>query len=339
VGDGVQYPEMHDGGEPVGTPGVAPDPYSERLVGAPPVATLAPPQPNRSHRVGLAVAAVAVLVVAAVGIILGTTSASHTSSTAPSAPAVSDSPDKVVLTAIDSALGAKTADLQMTVEMTISGTGQVTASGQGVEDFTNHAAQIEMAYHGLKGLDGVAISVRYTDGGVYLSIPTLGTLLPGKSWISESVAGSSLTPGSSNPSSLLQILQSAGDQVTPLGPSVVDGAPVHGYHVVIPEAAIQQRLRTADLPAGVAQTAQSMYGPGGITTDVFVNDANGLLRRVQADLDLTIAGHAVTGKVVEDTSNYGVPVTVTAPPAGQVASFQQFEQAASAVSGNSSTSG
>jgi hypothetical protein len=339
VGDDVQDPEMRDGGEPVEPPGVAPDPYPAPLVGAPPVARLAPPEPNRSHRLGLAVAAVAVLIAAAVGIIVGTTSASHTSATSTSTPAVSGSPNKVVLTAIDSALGAKSADLQMTVEMTISGSGQVTASGQGVEDFTNHAAQFEMTYHGLKGLDGVAISMRYTGGGVYVSIPMLGTLLPGKSWISESVAGSSLTPGSSNPSSLLQILQSEGDQVSPLGPSVVDGAPAHGYHVIIPEAAIQQRLRTADLAAGVAQAAQSMYGPGGITTDVFINDANGLLRRVQADLNLTIAGHAVTGKVVEDTSNYGVPVTVTAPPAGQVASFQQFEQAASAVSGNSSTSG
>jgi len=339
VGDDVQDPEMHDDGEPVGSPGVTPDPYPAPLVDAPPVAWLAPPEPNRSHRVGLAVAAVAVVIVAAVGIVVGTTSASHTSATATSAPAVSGSPDKVVLTAIDSALGAKTADFQMTVEITVPGEGQVTASGQGVMDFTDNAAQFDMTYHGVKALDGMTISMRYTGSDAYLSIPMLGTVVPGKSWLSVPTSGSSLTPGSSNPASVLQILQSEGAQVTPLGPSVVGGAPVHGYHVIIPEAAMQQRLSKADLPAGVAQAAQGMFGSGGIAMDVFVNDANGLLRRVQADLNLTISGHSVNGKVMEDMSNYGVPVTVTAPPADQVASFQQFEQAAAGVSGTTSTSG
>ena len=337
--DDAQHPEMHDGGEPVDAPGVAPDPCPAPLVGAPPVARLAPPESNRSHRVGLAVAAVGVLILAAVGIIVGTTSTSHTSAPSTSAPAVSGSPNKVVLTAIDTALGAKTADLQMTVEITIPGAGQETASGQGVMDFTNNAAQFDMTYHGLKAVDGMAMSMRYVGGDAYVSIPMMGTLLPGKSWISVSAGGSSLAPGSSNPASLLQLLQSEGDQVTPLGPSAVDGAPVHGYHVVIPEAAIQQRLSKADLPAGVAQAAQGMFGTGGIAMDVFINDANGLLRRVQADLTMSISGHSVTGKVVEDTSNYGVPVTVTAPPADQVASLQQFEQAAAGVSGTSSASG
>ena len=339
MGDDVQDPEMHDGGEPVGTPGVTPDPYPAPLVGAPPVARLAPHATGRSHRVGLTVAAVAVLVVAAVGIVVGTTSASHTSATSTSAPTVSGSPNRVVLTAIDSALGAKTADLQMTVEITIRGEGQVTASGQGVMDFTNNAAQFDATYHGLKGLDGMAISMRYTGGDAYLSIPMLGTVVPGKSWLSVPTSGSSLTPGSSNPASVLQILQSRGDQVTPLGPSVVDGAPVHGYHVVISEAAIQQRLSKADLPPGVAQAAQGMFGTGGIAMDVFVNDANDLLRRVQTHLNMTVSGHSMHGSVTEDMSNYGVPVSVTAPPADQVVSFQQFEQAAGTVSGNSSVSG
>ena len=338
MGDDVQYPETHDGGEPGGTPGGAPDAYPAPVLGAPPVARLSPPESSRSHRVGLAVAA-AVLMVAAVGIIVGTTSTSPRSATSPSAHAVSGSPDKVVLTAIDSALGAKTADLQMTVDITIPGLGQVTASGQGVMDFTNNAAQFDMTYHGVKALDGMTISMRYTGGDAYVSLPMMGTLLPGRSWISVPVGGSSLSPGSSNPASLLQILQSEGDQVTPLGSSVVDGMPIHGYHVVVPEAAIQQRIAKADLPVGAAQALQGMFGTGGIAMDVFVNDAGGLLRRLQADLALTLAGHSGTGKITEDTSNYGVPVTVTAPPADQVASLQQFEQAAAAPSSNSSASG
>ena len=38
----------------------------------------------------------------------------------------------------------------------------------------------------------------------------------------------------------------------------------------------------------------------------------------------------MTGTVTEDTSNYGIPVNVTTPPADQVASLSDFTRAASA---------
>ena len=137
---------------------------------------------------------------------------------------------------------------------------------------------------------------------------------------------------------MFQILRSQGDQVTPLGASQINGSPVDGYHVVISEAAMQKHLSEASALVGSSSAAQNLFGPSGASMDVFVDPATGMLRRIATDLNITIAGQTVTGNAIEDMSNFGVPVTVTAPPADQVVSFQQFTQVASRVLGSSSGS-
>jgi hypothetical protein len=321
--DGDEAPEAADaapGAGPVATPAAPVILYSEPLPGP------------RKRRMGWVLAAVAVVVIAAVGVTLGVASTNHTASP----PAPSASPNKVVLTAIDSTLGAKTADVHMTILMTVPGQGQITATGSGVMDFTNNAARVTIGYQGEPQLAGVSLTELFVGGGGYLSVTDLSEIVPGKSWVALPVTGASVAPGSSNPADMFQILQSQGDQVTSLGASQVNGSPVDGYHVVIPEAAIQKRLSGVNLPAGMAQAAQGMFGPGGISMDVYVDSATGLMRRLTTDLTLTVAGQSVTAKATEDTSNFGVPVSITAPPADQVASFQQFSQAASSALGSTS---
>jgi hypothetical protein len=272
-----------------------------------------------------------VVLIAAVGVTVGVLSGPHSASP----PTPSGSPNKVVLAAIDSTLGAKTADVQMTILITVPGQGQITATGEGVMDFTNNSARITIGYHGEPELAGISMTELFVGGAGYLSMSHLSDVVPGKSWVALPVTGASVAPGSSNPADMFQILQAQGDQVTPLGASQINGSPVDGYHVVISQAAIQKRLSDANLPAGLAQAANGMFGAGGISMDVYVDTATGLMRRVTTDLTLTIAGQTVTGKAIEDTSNFGVPVSITAPPADQVASFQQFTQAAStALSSN-----
>jgi len=284
----------------------------------------------RRRRVVLTAGAVAVVAVAAIGVAVGT---SGSTATPPAGP-----PTTVVLDAIHSTLGAKTADLHLTMSMQLPGAGTVTASGDGQEDFSNNASEIAVSYHGLPAVEGFQITARNTGGTMYMSMPQISQLVPGKSWVSATVAGaSSLAPGSSNPADMLQVLANQGDVVTPLGTSDVDGATVSGYHVVIPAAVLQRRLHQADLPAGVAQSAASVFGSGGLSMDLYV-DTSGMLRRLTMDMHLTVSGRSITAIVTEDTSNFGVPVSITAPPADQVMSLQDFEQVAMSATGSPSSS-
>ena len=337
--DEVQFPKAEDGHRAADDGGAVHPVGPLRSVG--PVAGLstsvpifasgvgAATGPTKRRRPGLLVGAVAVVLVAAVGIV-AVTAGSHTS--APPAP--KGTPGKVVLTAIDSTLGAKTADVHLTMVMTIPGKGQITASGDGSMDFAADAAQLSIGYGGQQGLENMRVTERYVGGTIYLSMPQISTVVPGKSWIELPVGGSSMAPGSSNPASMFQVLQADGDIVTPLGPSAVNGASVQGFHVVVTQAGLDKRLSEANLPDAVRQAllgAKGIFGNGGLSMDVYVSDANHMLARMVMDMHMTIAGQSIAATLTEDTSDFGVPVSVTPPPADQVASYQAFTQAASGL--------
>jgi hypothetical protein len=339
--DQVEYPEAEDGGQQ-GTGGAelpAAAVAASHVAGAPTphyAAPTGPTGPTGKRRRGLAVGAVVVALVAAVGILVGVTAGSH--SAAPPAPG--GTPNQVVLTAIDSTLGARTADLHLVMAITVPGKGQITATGDGSEDFATNAAQLTVAYGGQSGLGNERLTERFVGGNLYLSMSQLSTVVPGKTWLTVPVGGASVAPGSSNPASMIQVLEAQGDVVTPLGASVVDGSTVEGYHVVVSEADIEKRISQEDLPAALrqaAQVAKGMFGPGGLAMDVYVSDANHLLARLTMDLHMTLAGTSATATVTEDTSNYGVAVDVAPPPPDQVISYQDFLQAAaSSLTGGAS---
>lgn len=299
--------------------------------GAVPAPTVHVSAPPKKSRAGLVIASVVVVLIAAAGITVAATTGSHTSSP----PAPSGSANQVVLTALDSTLGAKTADVHMSVVMTVPGAGQVTASGGGAIDFTNNAATMHFTYQGIPTLSGMTMTMLYTGGNIYLSMPQISEILPGKSWIDASTGGSSVAPGSNNPAAMFQMLQAQGDTVTPLGASVVNGQATQGYHVVISAASIQQAIAKEKVPGALAQEIQGMFGSSSISMDVYVGDANKMLVRVVVDMSMSVAGKSVVAKATEDTSNYGVPVNVTAPPADQVVSLSDFAQAASALTSGS----
>jgi len=340
--DETEFPQAEDGGtgpgrEPVPAVGTAASPA---VTGPTTLHVAAPTAAPKKRGRGLAIGAVAVTLVAAVGIIVGVSAGSH-SAAPPAAPAPKATANQAVLTAIDSTLGAKTADLHLSMVLTVPGKAQITATGDGSIDFTSNAAQMTVGYGGEQGLDNVRLTERFVGGSAYMSVSELSTIVPGKTWIAIPVGGSTLAPGSSNPASMLQVLQAEGDIVTPLGASVVNGTSVEGYHVVVSEAALSKRLAQENLPRGLEQAAQAakgMFGPGGLSMTVYVSDANHLLVRLVMDLHLSLAGVSASGTVTEDTSDFGVPVSVTAPPADQVASFQQFTQAMANLTGSAPTS-
>jgi hypothetical protein len=143
---------------------------------------------------------------------------------------------------------------------------------------------------------------------------------PGKSWVSmqpgqlSSASGAasfgSVNTLGSDPAAGLQSLRRAGNAATALGSSTVDGQSVKGYSV---------HLTNPDRDFSV-----------------YVN-GTGQLVRMTADLGGTLAGQSVSETDTFDFSNYGAPVTVTAPPAGEVAPFQSFLKAATALSSLSGT--
>ena len=175
-------------------------------------------------------------------------------------------------------------------------------------------------------------------GNLYLSMPGISQLVSGKSWVSTPLGTDSITPGSSNPGSMLQLLASQGNTVTPLGPSTIEGTAVHGYDVVISTADLSRELSRLNLPASLDQQMQTVFGSAGLRMTVYVGDATDLIREFDFTMNLSVGGSTVSAVETEDITSYGVPVAITAPPADQVLSLQQFEAAAASAEGSSSSS-
>ncbi len=271
---------------------------------------------------GVSLAAVIALVVGLVG-----TAGNPTTSATGSSGAV-------VLTSARSTLAAKTADLHLSLVMRVPGAGQVTGTGDGVVDFGADSGQVTVRYTGLPQEGGSQLTEIFVGPTLYLSIPGISDVVPGKSWISEPVSSSSsMTPGSSNPAAMFQLLTEQGDTVSTLGPSTIDGEAVHGYHVSINEATIEQELAHSGVPSAEMQQAESMFGSAGLEMSVFIGDGDHLLRRITFSMHLTVRSLSLSAEATEDISNYGTPVSITTPPADQVVPLSQFMQAAAGQSG------
>jgi hypothetical protein len=271
---------------------------------------------------GVSLAAVIALVVG----LVGTAGNPATSATGSSG--------AVVLTSARSTLAAKTADLHLSLVMQVPGAGQVTGTGDGVVDFGADSGQVTVRYTGLPQEAGSQLMEVFVGPTLYLSIPGISDVVPGKSWISEPVSSSSsMTPGSSNPAAMFQLLTEQGDTVSALGPSTIDGEAVHGYQVSINEATIEQELAHSGLPPAEVQQAKSMFGSAGLEMSAFIGDGDHLLRRITFSMHLTVRSLSFSAEATEDISNYGTPVSITTPPADQVVPLPQFMQAAAGQSG------
>lgn len=249
--------------------------------------------------------------------------------------AVPATPSRVVLLSAQTTLADKTADLHLSLSIHVPNSGNITASGSGALDFSSNAAQLAVQYAGLSPLNGAQLREVMVGGSLYVSVPGMSQFAAGKSWVSTPLATNSITPGSSNPGSMLQLLASEGNTVTPLGPSSLDGTAVHGYDVVISTADLSRELGRLNLPPSVDEQIQTVFGSVGLRMTVYVGDATNLIRQVGFTMNLTVEGMTVSAVETEDITNYGAPVSISAPPADQVLTLQQFEAAAAAAGSNS----
>jgi hypothetical protein len=125
---------------------------------------------------------------------------------------------------------------------------------------------------------------------------------------------------------MLRMLSQQDNKVVALGPSTLDGAAVNGYAVTISPSSVTREVNRADLPSWMRQSLAG-YTSHGVNLKVFVDNSD-MLRSFEVQ---TTESTGAAGTIsVDETiaySHYGAPVSVNAPPADQVVSFQQFLQA------------
>ncbi len=238
-------------------------------------------------------------------------------------------------------LNEQTADMSLDIEISAAGMNEH-ITGSGAFDFTTHSGTVSVSVPA--GDEQISEQVIEDSSTVYVSMPSqVSELLPGKSWVS--VDANTFASGNDNglgaefngiedPAGMLHQLQSQGDPVNSLGPTTYDGASVSEYSVSIPLSQLEKDL--GQLPADDRQLPSGML-PSTISEKVYI-DGNGLLRGVVVPISFSLAGHSLSETVQVSYSNYGTPVSVTAPPADEVATLEQFEAAAGS-SGDSGLGG
>lgn len=215
----------------------------------------------------------------------------------------------------------------VTLSGTVSVAGRsVAISGSGVVDLGSEAAQLTLS--GRAAGQQVTEKAIFVEGTAYLNLPTLSSLVPGKTWISMDLStlkgtdeGGGFNP-EINPASWLSLLGQQGNQVTALGPSTVGGTPVQGYSVTIDKSTIDADLSSANVPSWL-RSVLSEVTFSDVDAKVYV-DGSGLLRRVTVSTQETIGSSDVV-EIQESTtySDYSAPVAIGAPPPSDVITFEQ----------------
>jgi hypothetical protein len=241
----------------------------------------------------------------------------------------SSNADAAVVRAVDHALADKSAAVSMNLsEHVTSGTAEtLTFSGTGGIDFSNDTYQVNLA--GTADGQNLTINVLYIGGSIYEGMTQISQLVPGKNWLSLNVASlvksdqpTSASALGENPLTTLQTLAQQGNTVTPLGTSTVDGQSVEGYSVSFSPSTLEKEAHSASLPSWMRAAAQQISFKSASET-VFVSGTT----LVQVGIAETVSTAAANSATVNETlnfSNYGTPVTITAPPASQTISFTQF---------------
>ena len=122
----------------------------------------------------------------------------------------------IVLTSAQTTLAAKTADLHMTMAIQVPGAAQITATADGAVDFADNAAQATITYAGSPQLGATQMQEVFAGQNLYVSMPEISQLVAGKSWVSTPVsAANSITPGSSNPAAMFEMLAGQGAERDP----------------------------------------------------------------------------------------------------------------------------
>lgn len=214
-----------------------------------------------------------------------------------------------VAKAADTTLKQQSEHIAMTGSVTVGGS---TLSMSGAGDFKTSPSlgSMKLTMRGV-GLNTTMDEV--IDGfTVYMRSPLFSTKLPaGKSWVSLDLEKQGKQLGvdfsqfaQTSPTNALSALKKAGS-VTKVGAATIDGEPTTHYRATIDLSKVPQGKQLEKL-------ASVKYAP----VDVWIGSGN-LLRRMTLKYKVDTAGQAVGTTMTMNLTNYGEPVRVQVPPAGE----------------------
>lgn len=233
------------------------------------------------------------------------------------------------LTAAVTRTAGQTARIAVTTTMQMQSMS-VSFTATGVFDFVHSRGMVSMR-------NPVGMTEIFIPPTAYIKIPggAGGPLPHGKSWVavdagtSGVLESSLLSPlgGGTDPADLLASLTAISSSVTNLGAAIIRGVQVTGFRVDIDPAKAAARVPSWER-AGFLEFTRNL-GPGVIPVDVWVDKQN-LVRQVKLSLHVPGgpggSGAPASAQMVQVTDFYdfGVPVRVSAPPAGEIASMSQL---------------
>jgi hypothetical protein len=220
--------------------------------------------------------------------------------------------------------------------MSMSGLPQVggmSATGHGLVDFRNRSSQL--AFHMSYPQAGMTmdISERMIGTVLYMHSPLLAGA--GKPWIKLDLQefgksqgldlNAAMSASSGDPAQMLTYLNAASDSIERVGTQDVRGVATTRYHVVLDlfkVAAAAPADRRAAVRRTFAREAQ-LLGAHTMPIDVWI-DASGLVRREHVNIPLKAPSipAGVSMAMTIDLFDFGAPVHVKAPPAGDVMDFR-----------------
>lgn len=242
--------------------------------------------------------------------------------------------------AVTTTLHSKTAKTSLSLTIGVgSGQQSLTVFGKGDTNLVTDGTNLTMTF----SVGGQTITERaIVDGSTgYFNIgPVVGSIIPGKSWVSEDQGGASnQVVGSggvfNDPATLIAVLRAQGTQVRSVGTSTVQGLQVEGYALHLGRAGIEKSIRSERLSPSARQSVASARFKA-LDYQVFVDESDHM-RRIRASGAFSEGGLGATVASTIDFTDFGTPVTITPPPASEVVPIGQFEKIAQQNGGNALT--
>jgi hypothetical protein len=223
-------------------------------------------------------------------------------------------------------------------DFTLSATAQVggetlAIGGNGEIDLANGSISLNVGASTSAG--SITENELEVGGNSYLKVTENGKSLPlsgGRQWIElpfAPTAGGSFGGGS--PDSALELLSQQGARVTPLGSRSIGGQNCNGYSVVPSSQAMvagaRQEFAKIGLSSAEANAAlQALASTQPPTITAWFSSATNLTCQVTFSMQFGAPTSSGSGSVQSELTftRYGVPVTITAPPASDTVSLQQY---------------
>jgi hypothetical protein len=233
---------------------------------------------------------------------------------------------KVHLATATSPAPASSADFTLSFTM-VSGSTTKTVTGNGQVDFAHHAvsAHLTLPALGSTTTSPTALNAELVSNTAYVQVPAaFSQLAGGAQWISVALPASATTKVTSgfeaaaaavtDASSIVTTLTAKGGTVTSRSSGVFNGSPVHETVVSVDVAKLLATF--SELPSGAAAKITGATGAT-VPVKIWANSA-GQLVQISFSHAITTGKKSATVAGVLSLSDIDGPVTIAAPPAGEV---------------------